>query len=162
MGVAARTFSSRRAIAPMMWTLLAIASCELAVVHFLIALWSHAAALAVSLVTLPALVWLVRGIRSLATMPSLVGEGVLVLRAGRMKGVTVPLTDVAGLRGVASAAEAKAPGVLNLAMIAHPNVLVDLVRPVERRGRAYRTLAHRLDDPAAFADALATLGEGND
>lgn len=162
MSADAQAFSSRRAIAPMMWTLLAIGLCELVVAHFLIALWSRPVALAVSLVTLPALAWLVVGIVSLGSRPSVLADDVLHLRAGRMKGVEVPLSQIAGVRGVASAAEVRFPDVLNLAMIAHPNILVDLTRPMNRRGRSIRTLAHRVDDPAAFAAAITAVGGTDD
>jgi hypothetical protein len=147
-------FSSRRAIAPMMWTLLAIASCELVVVHLLLALWSPAAALAVSLATLAGIGWLIRGIASLSRLPSMLVDDRLTLRAGRIKGVVLPLSQIAGVRGEPDRGEARAPDVLNLALVAHPNVVLDLASPLVRRGRAYRAVAHRLDDAPGFVAAL--------
>ena len=70
----------------MMWTLLAIGSCELVVAHFLIALWSPVVALGVSVLSLAALVWLVAGIRSLSTLPTQIEGEWLTLRAGRQIG----------------------------------------------------------------------------
>lgn len=161
--VPAAEFSSRRAIAPMMWAFLSIAVCELAVVHFLIALWSHSVAVIISLITVPVLIWLVRAIASLRTMPSTISDSVVTFRAGRMKSVAVPLSQIAGQRSVFSAEEMKDEGVLNLALIAHPNVLLDLAFPILRKRRAYHTVAHRLDDPAAFTTALArSLALGRD
>lgn len=147
-------FSSRRAIAPMMWTLLAIASCELVVVHLLLALWSPAAALAVSLATLAGIAWLVRGIASLSSHSSTLAGDRLTLRAGRIKGVVVPLSQIAGVRGEPDRGEAQAGDMLNLALVAHPNVVLDLASPVVRRGRAYRAVAHRLDDAPGFVAAI--------
>jgi hypothetical protein len=138
----------------MLWTLLAIGTCELVVVHLLIALWSPAFALGVSIVSLVALLWLIRGIRSLATLPNRIEGDRLILRAGRLRSVTVPLAAIAGVRGEATRAEAKARHVLNLALIAHPNVMIDLRAPIIRRGRSVTTLAHRLDDPVTFVAAL--------
>ncbi len=51
-----------------------------------------------------------------------------------MKGVTLPLAQVAGVRGVIGTG--KGPGILNLALIAHPNIMLDLLPPLERHGRA--------------------------
>jgi hypothetical protein len=45
---------------------------------------------------------------------------------------------------------------MNLALIAYPNVVVDLVDPLPGR-RGIRAIAHRLDDPHGFADALRAL-----
>ena len=146
----------------MMWAFLSIAICELAVVHFLIALWSSVAALVVSLVSVPLLIWLIRGIASLRSMPSTIADGLVTLRAGRMRCAAVPLSQVAGWREAFAAAEAKAPDVLNLALIAHPNVMIDLAQPIVRGKRVYNRLAHRLDDPAAFVAALVRLGDGGD
>jgi len=138
----------------MMWTLLVIGSCELVVVHFLIALWSPVIALGVSVLSLAALVWLVAGIRSLSTLPTQIEGEWLTLRAGRLRSVAIPLTQIAGVRGEPTRAEAKARDVLNLALIAHPNVVIDLDPPLARRWRRVRALAHRLDDPAGFVAAL--------
>lgn len=46
---------------------------------------------------------------------------------------------------------------LNLGLIAYPNVLVELAEPVRRRRRAIRAVAHRFDDPAAFIAALESV-----
>ena len=44
---------------------------------------------------------------------------------------------------------------LNLSLLAYPNVLVVLAEPVAgRRGRPIRAIAHRLDDPSAFVEAV--------
>lgn len=53
----------------------------------------------------------------------------------------------------------KQRSVLNLALLAYPNLVVDLVAPLPGR-RGITTIVHRLDDPAAFAAAWKALGAG--
>lgn len=153
-------FSSRRGIAPMLWVLVTLCSIELAVVHLLVALWWRPAAIALSVVSLATIVWLVRGILSLSTLPSTLTPAALTLRAGRLARISVPLSAVAGLRKEWDMAALKAPGVRRLSLVAHPNIWVDLKEPVTRRGRRVHAIAHRLDDPHAFADALDALRRG--
>lgn len=150
-------FSSKRSIAPMLWVLVALCSIELAVVHLLVALWSRPAAIMLSIVSLATIAWLVRGIRSLSSLPSTLTPAALTLRAGRLARVSVPLAAVAGLRDDWDIAALKAPGVRKLSLVAHPNIWVELSTPVTRRGRTIHAIAHRLDDPAAFAAALDAL-----
>lgn len=142
----------------MMWVFVAIASVELMVVHFLVAMWQPWLALIPSVVSLAAIIWLVTAIRSFRSLPVLIDGDRIILRAGRLKGVEIAPGDVAGLRGTWDAAVLKEPGVFNLALIAYPNVVVDLRGPVTVGRRTVRAVAHRLDDPAAFAAAIEALG----
>ena len=151
------TFAYHRSIAPMMWVFVAIASVELVVVHLLVALWRPWVAVILSALSLATIAWLVAAIRSFTTMPVVIDQGLIRLRAGRLKGVDVPLGNVRGLRGSWDAAALRQRGVLNLALIAYPNVVIDLREPVRSGRRAVGTVAHRLDDPAAFERAIEGL-----
>ena len=142
----------------MMWVLVAIASVELVVVHFLLALLWPWLALVLSAFSLATILWLVSAIRSFRSLPVLVDGDRIILRAGRLKGVEVAPMNVAGLRGSWDAAALKEPGVFNLALIAYPNVVVDLRVPIPVGRRTVRSVAHRLDEPAAFAAAIKALG----
>jgi hypothetical protein len=52
----------------------------------------------------------------------------------------------------------KERSVLDLGLLAYPNVLVELSEPVERRtGRQTTAVAHCLDDPNGFAAAATKL-----
>jgi hypothetical protein len=148
---APRTFFYTQAIAPMMWTFVAIAGVELVIVHFLLAFWSHLAAILLSAVSLAGIAWLVVGIRSFAKRPVTLDDRELVLRVGTLKQVVVPLSNIAGLGEVAGTNK---KAMLNLALIAHPNIVVTLRDPIGRRG-GIRAIGHRLDDPGAFAAAIA-------
>ena len=138
----------------MMLVFVGLASTELLVVHLLLSHWSRTAALLLSVLSFGSILWLVGAIRSFRRLPVLVTPDALVMRTGTLRSVTVPLADVAGLREHWDAAALKQRNVLNLALIAYPNVVVDLRTPRPGR-RAVVALAHRLDDPAAFAAALS-------
>lgn len=139
----------------MMWVLVAIASIDLLVTHLLVAvLIGGTVALALSAVTLAAVVWLVIVIASMRRLPVLLGEQRLLMRVGSLKQVAVPLANVVGLREGWDAAALKERSVRNLALLSYPNVIVDLRKPLADR-RGTRAIAHKLDDPEAFASALA-------
>lgn len=154
MSSAPDAFAYHRSVAPMMWVLVAIASVELMVTHLLIAmLVGRTAALILSALTAAGVIWLVAVIASMRRLPVLLDDESLTLRVGSFRSVVVPVSDIAGLREGWDAAALKRPGVRNLALISYPNVVIDLRRPLPDR-RATRTIAHRLDDPEAFARAL--------
>jgi hypothetical protein len=152
-------FSYAGGIAPMLWVLASLGLLELGVGHLLIALlWSPVAALVLSLVSLASVVWLVLLIRSLERLPVLVDGSTIVMRTGFLRGIEFRREDVAAVRTAFSSEELKQGGVLNLALLAYPNAVVELGRPVARGRRRIRLVAHRLDDPAAFAAAVDAAG----
>lgn len=151
-------FSYHRAVAPMLWVFVAVASVELLVVHLLVSLlWSRTTALVLSGLTLASVAWLIAAIRSMERLPVLLDEDRLLMRAGTIKQASVPLSSIAGLRQNWDAAALKERGVLRLSLLAYPNILLDLRESLPGR-RLIRAIAHRLDDPAAFARAIQTLG----
>lgn len=147
-------FSYHRSIAPMMWVFVGLASTELVVVHFLLALWRYDVALVVSALTLPTLLWLLALIASFRRLPVQLMTDRLIMRIGRLRSIEVPLTRIVGIRSKWSSEDLKANGVANLALIAYPNVLLDLAEPVTTRRGAVSAVAHTLDDPASFRSAL--------
>jgi hypothetical protein len=130
------------------------------VTHLLVsALWSHVAAWILSALSVATLAWVILFIRSLKRLPVLVdGEGV-TMRIGSLKSVRIPAGHLAGLRTAWPREELQRRGVLNLAMINYPNVMLDLDPPLPGRRRSLKAVAHRLDDPAAFAAAVARVME---
>jgi uncharacterized protein (DUF58 family) len=143
----------------MLWVMVAVAIAELCIVHLLIALlWSATAALILSLATLGTIVWLVLLIRSFPRLPVLVDEEKVLMRIGSLRRVELPRPRIAAVRTAFAGEEVRSPGVLNLALLAYPNVLVEMAEPVRsgRQGKMVRAVAHRLDDPAAFRAAVAS------
>lgn len=151
-------FPYARGVAPLLWAFVALAGTEMLVVHLLVAvLLSKVVALALTLASLATIAWMVLLIRSFGRLPVIVGDETLVMRTGFLLRIDVPRASVAALRGSFTRAELKQAGVLNLALLAFPNVLIELAAPVPhgRRKRPVRAIAHRLDDPQGFRSALA-------
>ena len=151
-------FSYHKAIAPMIWVLIGLSSVELVVVHLLLAHWWPRVAAVVAIATMMGIGWLVTVVRSFRGMPVLLDADRLLMRVGRLRSVSVPTDHIGGLRSSCDGAALKQRHVLNLALIAYPNVVVDLTAPIEVGRRQISTIAHRLDDPAGFAAALNRLG----
>ncbi len=151
-------FSCHKAIAPMIWVLIGLSTVELVVVHLLLAHWWPRIAIAVAAVTLGMIMWLVTVVRAFRSMPVVLEADRLLMRTGRLRSVSVATQQIAGLRSSCDAATLKQRHVLNLALIAYPNTVIDLLAPVAVGRRQISTIAHRLDDPAGFADALNRLG----
>ncbi len=141
----------------MMWILVAIATVETLVVHLLVALWQPWVAAVLSVVSVAAIVWLVALIRSFEKLPVKIADGGLIWRTGTLRHATVSIDNVAGLKSDWTAVDIKRSNVLNCAMIAYPNTFVVLSEPVRVGRRSISALAHRLDDPTAFATAIGSL-----
>jgi len=151
-------FHYHRAVAPMLWVLMGLSGLELLVMHFLLALWNGWVALAVSLLTLAGMVWLGRLLLSMKRLPVLLDEARLVMRVGTLRRFDIGRANIAGLRESWESGAERAGGVANLALLAYPNIMVDLAEPLPRK-RLFRTsmvatVAHRLDDLPAFLAAM--------
>ncbi|WHO40596.1 hypothetical protein PMI04_008420 [Sphingobium sp. AP49] len=147
-------FSYHRAVAPMLWVLLGLMVVETSVVHLLVALWSRHAALILSLLSLATIGWFILFIRSFRRHPVRVRADGLVWPVGHLRSLSIPWTQVTGLRDDWTLADLKAAGLFNGALVAHPNIVVALDPPASAGRRTIRYLAHRLDDPAAFTAAF--------
>lgn len=147
-------FDYHRSVAPMMWVLLVLSGIELLVVHFLIALWSPDVSIFVSLLTLSGMIWFAALIASFRKLPILLDGETLTIRVGRLRSFDIPLAAMRGLRNDWGADDLKRGDVSNLALIAYPNIWVDLDEPVSGRRGPIVAIAHKLDDPHAFKLAL--------
>ncbi len=155
IGAAALGFSYARGVAPILWALVVLSGIELLVVHLLIWFWSPTAAAVLTGISLLTIAWLVRAIRSFAGKPVLIDGDFLLWRTGSLVALEVPLANVAGVRTAFPGEDVKRRDTLDAALVAYPNVIVDLKDPVRRRRRHVARLAHKLDDPVAFAAALS-------
>ena len=153
-------FAYHRGLAPLLWVFAFIMAAELLVTHLLVsALWSGTAAFIFSAVSLATLVWTILFIRSLKHRPVLVDAEGVTMPIGFLKSVRVPAGSISGLRTSWPGETLKQQGVLNLALINYPNVMLDLDPPLPARKHPLTAIAHRLDDPAGFAAAVARLTE---
>lgn len=151
------SFAYHRSVAPGMWAFVALASIELVVVHLLLMLWRPWLAAILSALTLTSIAWLIGVIRSFGRLPVTIDGRALVMRVGTLSRLVIPVEDIAGLRTEWDGALVKRRTTLNLALIAYPNVVVDLARPRPGR-RGVIAVAHRLDQPEAFVAAIERLG----
>lgn len=147
----------------MKWAMFGLATLEMIVVHFLLFLWSPRVAAAVSLVSLSGILWIALVIHSFKRMPVRIVDGKLILRAGRLRSLTVDLSNVSGIRAIWDRTALTDPDLLNLALIAWPNIIIDFKTPVRSatkwRARDVQSVAHRLDNSAAFIAALPCKAE---
>jgi len=149
------SFAYHRSLTPMLAVLLGLACVEALVMHLVaIAYWGWKVALVLGAVDLSMVLLLVRLLRSFRRAPITVEDGLLTMRTGHRLHVPVALDNIAGFRDQWTGAELKAPHVLNMALITWPNVVLELRQPVALRRRRVTAIAHCVDDPAAFRDAL--------
>lgn len=147
-------FTYHKAIAPMIWVLIGLSTVELVVVHLLLAHWWPRVAIVVAAVTVATIVWLVVVVRSFRELPVLVDEDGVLMRVGRLRSVRIAPDQILRLASVWDRVTIKQRHVLNLALIAYPNVLIEVVEPVRIGRHKITAIAHRLDDPAGFKAAL--------
>lgn len=154
-----RYFAYHRGLAPMIGVILGLALVETVVVHIVVmALWGWRVALALALVDLSVVVALAALLRSFRRMPVTLDGRRLTMRTGSRLAITLDIDDIAGFRTSWDSDAIKRKTTLNLALAAWPNVVFDLREPRKvRRRRIISTVAHRLDDPAAFHAAIAGL-----
>ncbi len=156
-------FAYHRSVGPMIGVLLGIAIVETLVVHLVVfAIWGWKVAAVLGVIDLSAIVTLVRLLLSFKRLPVTIDGDRLTVHAGYLRKVEIDVENIAGLRADFDRAAIKRKGVANCALIAWPNVLIELHRPIKvRRRRIISHVAHRLDDPAAFHAAIAQLERGH-
>jgi hypothetical protein len=153
-------FAYGRALAPLLWVFVAIMAMELGVGHLLVqAFWNATAALIVSAISLAVLLWTIALALSLKRRPVLVDSDGVTMCVGFLKTVRIPAARIAALVTSWPGGRLKERGVLNLALINYPNVMLELhpLDPAPRR--SMKAVAHRLDDPSGFAAAVGRLLE---
>lgn len=149
------TFSYRRNLVPMLGAFLALALLETIVVHILVAAWwGMTAAIVCGLLDLSLVATLVALLRSIGRKPITLEGGRLTLHTGFLRRIDLDVADIAGFRTSWSNQDLKAKGLFNMALIAWPNIVFDLARPIAHKGKVVTAIAHNFDDPAAFRAAI--------
>lgn len=147
-----------------MATLATLVVLETAGVHLLLLRYSLLLALAVSLISLSALIWLIADYLALGRLTSLITDESLVLRVGRRATATIPrkLLATAISPSWRDLPDAPNRSYLNVTKPAEPNLLLTFSEPVVVKlpgglRRSIRMLAVHVDTPEAFLAALQTL-----
>lgn len=155
----ARAFAYHKHLTPMCATLLILSAIEIAVYHLLLGHWSRPGMIVMFILSDVGFVYLVGLIKSFRFRPVLLTpEGVRV-RAGFLIDQLVPLDAIVAIDGAFTGDDVRDPATLNAALLAWPNVMLRLDRPMHRRSllkkRApFVRVAFRLDDPEQFTRLL--------
>lgn len=155
----ALAFAGHRIENQMIAVMLALQVIEIGVVHLVISHWSMAAALILLALGVWGVMFTLALMNGLRIYPVLLMQDGIRLRAGPFTDVSVPLAAIASIEASISHEECKRRDVLRASLLTHPNIVLRLDPPLERRDilgrpRAIARLAFRLDDPAPFIAAL--------
>ena len=140
-------------------TLLILSAIEIAVYHLLLGHWSRTATFVMFILSDVGFVYLVGLIKSFRFRPVLLTpEGVRV-RAGFLIDQLVPLDAIVAVEGGFTGEEVRDPETFNAALLAWPNIMLQLDRPLPRRSLLKKRgpfvrVAFRLDDPEPFTRLL--------
>jgi hypothetical protein len=134
-----------------------LALVELLVVHLVLAHKWPLVAWPLSLATTLVIGWNVLWIRSWRRLPHELHADRLRLHVGSLSRVEVPFATIMLVHGRTDGELLKQRGVHNMVPMAHPNRVLELREALPGR-RAARRIAIRVDDPAAFDDAMQAAG----
>ncbi|WP_375271270.1 hypothetical protein [Sphingomonas sp.] len=155
----ARAFSYHRHLTPMCAALLILSAIEMAVYHLLVGHWSRTAAIVMFVLSDLGFVYLVGLIKSFRYRPVLLTPVGVRVRAGLLIDQLVPFDAIVAVDARLTGEEVRDAATLNAALLAWPNVMLRLDRPLPRRSwlrrNSFARVAFRLDDPAPFVRLLA-------
>lgn len=154
-----RAFAYHNHLTPMCATLLILSTIELAVYHLLLGHSSRTAAIVMFVVSDLGFVYLVGLIKSFRFRPVLQTPDGVTVRAGFLIDEAIPLDSIIGVETGFGGDRVRDRATLNAALLAWPNIMLQLDRPLHRRSilkknRSYSAVAFRLDDPEPFVRLL--------
>ncbi len=133
-------------------------------VHLLVRHWSATAAWVLTGLDIYGVIWLIGDYHALRLRPTTITDGVLHLHYGLRWSAEIPLANIAGI--APASADWKRKGVLSVAMLDEPRLVIALRKPVVARGllgiqRTIDAIAILPDEPERFEAALRLQG-GNE
>lgn len=156
--VNSHAFTYHKHLTPMCAALLALSAIEVAAYHLLIGRWSQNAAMIMFALSDVGLIYLVGLIKSFRFRPILMTPEGIHVRTGLLIDQVISLDAIAGVETSFTGTDIHAPETFNAALLAWPNVLLRLDKPLSRhsilRRRSFTAIAFRLDDPEAFMRIL--------
>lgn len=155
----ALAFSYHRYLNPMIATLLVLQLCELAVVHFFVMMWSPPVAWLLFALSVGGVLWLVALMKSFRIKPVLLDGKTLRVRSGAMIDASIPRSAIARIVPTFDEATRRRSATLDTAILAAPNVCLELAHPVTITkffGGTHEVtrIAMRVEDSAGFLRAL--------
>jgi hypothetical protein len=142
----------------MLWVFVALAACEMLLVHLFVALRWPAVGWPLSLLSVGSLLWFIFWIRSFRQKPHSLSTGELHLNTGSLRTLPVPISAIECVSSSWGSGEHKSKGATNVVPLAYPNRMLRLRHPIETRKGLCDRIAFRVDDPATFDAAMETLG----
>jgi hypothetical protein len=127
--------------------------------HLVVQMWSVKAAWIVTTLDIYGLLWLLGDFQALRLRPTRIESDTLVLNYGLRWRAEIPLSAIAAIEPVHGEADWKRKGVLKMAMLDEPRLLIRFAAPRTMQGlagirRTFDAIAILADDDAGFADAL--------
>jgi hypothetical protein len=127
--------------------------------HLVVQMWSVTAAWIVSMLDIYGVFWLLGDFQALRLRPTRIENNTLVLNYGLRWHAGIPLSAIAAIEPVHGEADWKRKGILKMAMLDEPRLLVRFVAPQTMNGlagitRTFDAIAILADDDTGFADAL--------
>jgi hypothetical protein len=160
------TYHHRNGSVGLLGALLGIIAIETAVVHLLVSRWSMTAAWVLTAVGVYGIIWLLGFLQSVRLRPLLVTRDALHMRIGLLWSARIPLRRIAAIMPIQGSAEGrKASGYLHAAVLAEPQLLIELAEPIEVHGpfgytkRDVRRIGLGVDDPARLEAELKTRSD---
>lgn len=155
----ARAFAYHKHLTPICATLLILSAIEIAVYYLLVGHWSRTATLVMFVLSDVGFVYLVGLIKSFRFRPVLLTPKGVRVRAGFLIEQFLPLDAIVAIEGSFTGKEVRDPATLNAALLAWPNIMLRLDRPLHRRSflkkrGPFVRIAFRLDDPGPFIRLL--------
>ena len=154
-----QSFSCHRIVNPMIATLLVLQLIEIGVMHLLVSHWSATAAWILFALGVWGLLFTIALMKAFRIYPVLMDENMVRVRAGTLTDFAVPHCEIAGVDAAISMEDTKRSDVLHAAILAHPNIILRLKKPIRHRGlfgktRTVERVAFRVDEPELFLTAL--------
>lgn len=155
----ARAFAYHKHLTPMCAALLILSAIEIAVYHLLLGRWSRTATIVMFIVSDVGFVYLVGLIKSFRFRPVLLTSDNVRVRGGFLIDQLVPLDAIVAVESGFTAEEIRDPATFNAALLAWPNIVLRLDRPLQRpslfrKPGPFIRIAFRLDDPETFIQLL--------
>lgn len=155
----ARGFAYHKHLTPMCAALLILSAIEISAYHLLVGRWSCTATIVMFILSDVGFVYLLGFIKSFRFRPVLLTSKGVRVRGGFLIDQLVPLDAIVSVERGFTAEEIRDSATFNAALLAWPNIVLRLDRPLQRpslfrKREPFKRIAFRLDDPETFIRLL--------
>ena len=152
-------FTNNKSISPMMYAFLSIAIVEAILFHYLAHFLPKIIYIPLIMVGDFFILYAVGLTKSLRLYPTYISNDTLRLRVGIFIDLTFIPSDILSITGVTSSDEFRSEGCVKASLLAYPNVIVNLSRPIQnplpfKLRDKVSSIALKFDDAASFTNAV--------